>query len=93
MLKLMPIPQVLHVKHTIPTTRRPTIVAGTCSPVDQRYITATPGVATSAMTENQTKIDIIGLHLQVECWYEQELPEACSPFPLQSKHNPVTSHF
>jgi len=34
-------------------------------------------VATSAMAENHTKTDSIGLQLQVECWYEQEeLPEA-----------------
>jgi hypothetical protein len=54
-----------------------------------------PGVATSAMAENQTKTDSIGLQLKVECWYEQqELPEAwsSSPFPLQLKHNPVTFH-
>ena len=36
-----------------------------------------PGVAKSAMAENHTKTDSIGLQLQVECWYEQEeLPEA-----------------
>ena len=29
------------------------------------------------MAENHTKSDSIELHLQVECWYEQEeLPEA-----------------
>ena len=53
------------------------IVAGTCSPLDQKYVTAMPGVATSAMAENHTKTDSIRLQLQVECWYEQEeLPEA-----------------
>ena len=39
--------------------------------------TGGPDVRNShAMAENHTKIDSIGLQLQVECWYEQEeLPE------------------
>ena len=52
-------------------------MVGTCSPVDQTYITAMPGVATSTMAENHTKIDSIGLQLQVVWWYEhEELPKA-----------------
>ena len=45
MLKLMPIPHVLHMKEIIPTSRRTTIVAETCSPVDRMYLTTMPGVA------------------------------------------------
>ena len=80
MLKLMPFPHVLDGKETIPTSRR----------------TNNCGRHMFTVAENHTKTDSIGLQPQVECWYEQEkLPEACSssPFPLQSKHHPVTSHF
>ena len=42
MLKLMPIPHVLHMKEIIPTSR---IVAETCSPVDRMYPTTMPSVA------------------------------------------------
>ena len=52
-------------------------MAGTCSQLDRTYVTAMPGVATSAMAETHTKTDSIGLQLQMVCWYEhEELPEA-----------------
>ena len=48
----------------------------TCLPFGAGF-GAMPGVATSAMAENHTNTDSIGLQLQVACWYEQEeLPEA-----------------
>ena len=48
----------------------------TCLPFGAGF-RAMPGVATSAMAENHTNTDSIGLQLQVACWYEQEeLPEA-----------------
>ena len=76
MLKLMPIPHVLHMKEIIPTSK-PIIVAGKCSPVDWMYVTAMPAIATLTMAEKHIKIDSTRLQLQPECWNEQEqLPQA-----------------
>ena len=69
MLRLMPIPHVLHVKGTIPTSRRTNDCGG-------KMFTGGPDVyARSGKTtygRNHTKTDSIGLQLQAECWYEQE---------------------
>ena len=48
------------------------IVAGTCSPVDQMYVTAKLGVTTSVMAENHTKTKSSGVQYQAECCCEQE---------------------
>ena len=90
MLKLMPIPHALHVKETIPTSRRTNNCGGTCSPVDQTYMTAMPGVATSAMAEHYTKTDSIGLQLQAECWYEQSMIQLPFPSTIKAQRGTVT---
>ena len=67
MLKLMPIPHVLHVKETIPTSRKTNECGG-------HMFTSGPGIRISHaksgnMAENHTNTDSIGLQVQVECWY------------------------
>ena len=50
------------------------MVAGTCSPVEQMYVTPKPAIATLFMAENHNKTDSIGLQYQSECCCEQEEP-------------------
>ena len=72
------------------------VVARTCSQVERTYVTVMPVIATLAMAENHIKTNSITLHLQAECWYEQEkLPQAYfSPFlPLQSEQDRFTFTF
>ena len=79
-----------------PRVERPMIVAGACSPVDQTYVTAKPGVTTLVMAEHHTKTKSSGAQYQAKCCYEQEDSSQAlnSPsFPLQSAHNPALPTF
>ena len=47
-------------------------MAGTCSPVDQMYVTVKVAETILVMAENHTKTKSSGVQYQAECYYEQE---------------------
>ena len=90
MLNLMPIPHVLQMNEVI---LGPTMVVGTCSPVDRMYVTP---IAILFMAENHSKTNSIGLQYQSQCCCEQEEPSQTCPspsFPLHPAHNHQTLNF
>ena len=67
-------------------------MVGTCSPVDQMYVTAMPAIATFTMAENHIKTDSIRLQLQAEYWYEQGTTTSMIQPPIPSTKAPQPRH-